>query len=96
MAMLLPFLRQRREDRARAQRADRYAALLMVPPPDALVDQLADLTDRDPDHARWEWRYARRALGVIVAERVAHQLPDNPHNRRYLETKRDRTGHILS
>ena len=71
MAMLFPFLRQWREDRARAQRADRYAALLMVPPPDALVDQLADLTDRDPDHARWEWRYARRALGVIVAERDA-------------------------
>ncbi len=39
---------------------------------------------------------ALAAEGVIVAERVAHQLPDNPHNRRYLETKRDRTGHILS
>jgi GTP cyclohydrolase II len=33
--------------------------------------------------------------GVTVAERVAHQLPANPHNERYLETKRDRSGHLL-
>jgi GTP cyclohydrolase II len=33
--------------------------------------------------------------GVTVAERVAHSLPPNPHNQRYLATKRDRTGHIL-
>jgi GTP cyclohydrolase II len=33
--------------------------------------------------------------GVKVSERVAHQLPANPHNARYLETKRDRTGHVL-
>jgi len=35
------------------------------------------------------------AAGVTVAERVPHQLPPNPHNARYLATKRDRTGHIL-
>ena len=34
-------------------------------------------------------------LGVEVTERVAHQLPANPHNQRYLDTKRDRTGHKL-
>ena len=34
-------------------------------------------------------------LGVAVTERVPHQLPANPHNARYLETKRDRTGHLL-
>ncbi len=33
--------------------------------------------------------------GIIVAERVAHQLPANPHNTAYLATKRDRTGHTL-
>ncbi len=33
--------------------------------------------------------------GVIVSERVQHQLPANPHNARYLATKRDRTGHLL-
>jgi len=38
---------------------------------------------------------ALRDAGVTVAERVPHQLPPNPHNARYLATKRDRTGHIL-
>ena len=33
--------------------------------------------------------------GVEVVERVPHQLPPNPHNERYLATKRDRTGHQL-
>jgi GTP cyclohydrolase II len=33
--------------------------------------------------------------GVAVAERVAHSLPTNPHNVRYLATKRDRAGHLL-
>ncbi|WEK44510.1 MAG: GTP cyclohydrolase II [Candidatus Sphingomonas colombiensis] len=35
------------------------------------------------------------AAGIRVAERVAHALPPNPHNERYLATKRDRTGHQL-
>jgi GTP cyclohydrolase II len=35
------------------------------------------------------------AEGVTIAERVAHQLPPNPHNARYLATKRDRAGHLL-
>ena len=35
------------------------------------------------------------AAGVTVLERVAHALPPNPHNERYLATKRDRTGHQL-
>lgn len=38
---------------------------------------------------------ALEAAGVTVAERVPHQLPANPHNERYLATKRDRTGHLL-
>ena len=33
--------------------------------------------------------------GVEVAERVPHALPANPHNARYLMTKRDRSGHLL-
>lgn len=33
------------------------------------------------------------AAGITVAERVPHKLPANPHNERYLATKRDRTGH---
>ncbi|MGB3470180.1 MAG: GTP cyclohydrolase II [Erythrobacter sp.] len=35
------------------------------------------------------------AAGITVSERVQHQLPDNPHNTRYLATKRDRSGHLL-
>ncbi|TGX53332.1 GTP cyclohydrolase II [Sphingomonas gei] len=38
---------------------------------------------------------ALEAAGIIVAERVAHKLPPNPHNQGYLATKRDRTGHQL-
>jgi GTP cyclohydrolase II len=34
-------------------------------------------------------------VGVSVEERVPHHLPPNPHNARYLDTKRDRTGHLL-
>ncbi len=33
--------------------------------------------------------------GITVTERVQHQLPDNPHNARYLATKRERSGHLL-
>jgi GTP cyclohydrolase II len=35
------------------------------------------------------------AAGIDVVERVPHFLPANPHNERYLATKRDRTGHQL-
>jgi GTP cyclohydrolase II len=38
---------------------------------------------------------ALESAGVTVTERVPHQLPPNPHNARYLDTKRDRTGHLL-
>ncbi|MXO91605.1 GTP cyclohydrolase II [Pontixanthobacter aquaemixtae] len=38
---------------------------------------------------------ALEKAGIVIEERVAHQLPDNPHNRRYLATKRDRSGHLL-
>lgn len=38
---------------------------------------------------------ALEQAGVTVTERLPHQLPDNPHNARYLATKRDRAGHLL-
>ena len=38
---------------------------------------------------------ALEAAGVMVTERVPHVLPANPHNHRYLATKRDRSGHLL-
>lgn len=33
--------------------------------------------------------------GIDVIERVPHAIAPNPHNRDYLDTKRDRTGHQL-
>jgi len=36
-----------------------------------------------------------KAAGIKVAERVAHQMPANPHNADYLATKRKRSGHLL-
>ena len=38
---------------------------------------------------------ALEAAGVTVRERVPQVLPANAHNRRYLATKRDRSGHLL-
>ncbi len=38
---------------------------------------------------------ALEATGITISERVPHQLPDNPHNAKYLATKRDRSGHLL-
>jgi GTP cyclohydrolase II len=35
------------------------------------------------------------AAGISVVERVPHKMGANPHNLAYLETKRDRTGHVL-
>ncbi|HPS44492.1 MAG TPA: bifunctional 3,4-dihydroxy-2-butanone-4-phosphate synthase/GTP cyclohydrolase II, partial [Treponemataceae bacterium] len=33
--------------------------------------------------------------GVAVAERVNHELPAHDDDRRYLETKKERFGHLL-
>lgn len=38
---------------------------------------------------------ALQASGIAVTERVPHHLPSNPHNERYLATKRDQAGHLL-
>ena len=36
-----------------------------------------------------------RRYGAVVSERVAHELPTNPHNEHYLKTKATRGGHLL-
>ena len=36
-----------------------------------------------------------KAAGIEVVERVAHQMPTNPHNADYLATKRKKSGHLL-
>jgi hypothetical protein len=49
-----------------------YVAHLVADPSDADVAWLtAIMLSKDEDHARWELRYARRALGLLVAERDA-------------------------
>ena len=61
-----------REDRDLQRKADAYVETLMREPSDADVEWLAkSATKGDADHARWELRYARRALGLIVAQRDA-------------------------
>jgi GTP cyclohydrolase II len=35
------------------------------------------------------------AAGIEVTDRVAHQMPANPHNADYLTTKRKKSGHLL-
>ncbi len=70
------------------QQTASFVHTLYVEPPDADVRWLADTAGGgDADHARWEWRYARRALGLLVAQRdalddrtpslVAHALSDD-------------------
>ena len=38
---------------------------------------------------------ALKALGVNIAERIAHEYGRNPHNDHYLDTKKDKLGHML-
>ncbi len=68
----MPLLREWRERRALRRRAENYVAHLFREPSDADVRWLADHgTGGDQDHARWELRYARRALGLLTAQRDA-------------------------
>jgi GTP cyclohydrolase II len=53
------------------------------------IDQVRLLTNNPDKVAGLE------AVGIKVAERVAHQMPANPHNADYLATKRKRSGHLL-
>ncbi len=61
-----------RDDRALLRRSAEYAAALMLEPAAADVEWLSDVATRgDTDHAQWELRYLRRALGILVAQRDA-------------------------
>ena len=64
--------RKWREERALQRRAAAFVRQLEREPDERYVRWLSDhATHGDVDHARWELRYARRALGLIVAERDA-------------------------
>jgi hypothetical protein len=68
----LPFSPAWRAERERMRRAAAIVAVMTREPDDADVDWLADAAaNGDADHARWELRYARAALGLLVAQRDA-------------------------
>jgi hypothetical protein len=61
-----------RDDRALIRKSAAFAAVLMREPSDADVQWLAkEATRGDVDHARWELRYVRRSIGILVAQRDA-------------------------
>lgn len=66
-----PFTRWRAE-RQLQQKARRYVQLIGAEPAESDVAWLAaTATGGDEDHARWELRYARAAIGLLVAQRDA-------------------------
>jgi len=57
-------------ERDRKRRAASFVRALHAEPDEEDVAWLAaTAAGGDTDHARWEWRYARRALGLLVAQR---------------------------
>lgn len=69
---MLPFFARWRAQREVERRAARYVERLMEEPAESDVVWLAEAATRgDMDHARWELRYARRAVGLLAAERDA-------------------------
>jgi hypothetical protein len=66
------FLTRWRAERDLRRRSTTYVTTLLEEPSDADSKWLAESATRgDVDHARWELRYARRAVGLIVAQRDA-------------------------
>ena len=51
--------------------ASSFVSTLMTEPDPQAVEQLAAIGDLDADHARWELRYLRRAVGLLIAGRDA-------------------------
>lgn len=70
--MPLPFIPGWRAARERDRRTRTVVDGLRREPDEADVEWLADAAaNGDRDHARWELRYARTALGLVVAQRDA-------------------------
>jgi hypothetical protein len=68
----VPLFARWRAERELQRRAAVFVAALFKEPDQADVDWLAqNATRQDIDHARWELRYARRALGLSAAQRDA-------------------------
>ena len=61
-----------RDDRALLRKSAEFAAVLMGEPAAGEVEWLSSVATRgDTDHARWELRYLRRSVGILVAQRDA-------------------------
>ncbi|MBI2409227.1 MAG: hypothetical protein HYV19_13100 [Gemmatimonadetes bacterium] len=72
MLSRLPFVGALIQRRRRRRRAAAVVARFFAEPREADVLWLADAAaGGDVDHARWELRYARRALGLLAAQRDA-------------------------
>ncbi len=70
--MLIPLTPEWRADRDRRRSAAAYVRAIRLEPDDADVRWLAGAaTGGDEDHARWELRYTRWVLGLVVAQRDA-------------------------
>ncbi len=70
--VLIPFTPAWRALRERRRRAAAFLESVRTEPTDADVEWLAvSAANGDLDHARWELRYARLALAVLVAQRDA-------------------------
>ena len=68
----MPLFARWRAERDLRRRALAYVDSLLEEPTDADAQWLAEKATRgDADHARWELRYARRATGLLSAERDA-------------------------
>ena len=68
----MPLFARWRAERDLQRKAESFVAVLFREPGAADVQWLAEAATRgDADHALWELRYARRALGLIAAQRDA-------------------------
>jgi len=68
----MPLFARWRAEREHQRKAEAFVAALFREPDPADVQWLAESATRgDVDHAQWELRYARRALGLIAAQRDA-------------------------
>jgi hypothetical protein len=69
---IVSLFRRWRDEHALERRARAVARAALAEPDESDVRWLSERgTSGDADHARWEWRYARRAFAIIVAQRDA-------------------------
>lgn len=69
---MLPFFTHWKRARQLTRKADEFVVALLREPEQSDTTWLAGAATRgDEDHARWELRYARRAIGLLVAQRDA-------------------------